>query len=144
MDMLTRRRAMMGAPEGGSGSDIPLNVNLLSSSETGYRTSRALSTSSNSDTYSGNSYISNYLPVNQTDVFQVSSVRANAGIHFYDENKTFISARSSGGNTEVLYLYKSGLSALTPNISIPASAAFVRITMTGRSINASHYYKRIQ
>lgn len=144
MDMMTRRRAMMGAPEGGSGSDIPLNVNLLSSSETGYRTSRALNTSSNSDTYSGKSYISNYLPVNQTDVFEVSSVRANTGIHFYDENKTFISARSSGSNTGVRYLYKSGLSALTPNISIPASAAFVRITMNGSSINASHYYKRIQ
>lgn len=134
----------MGATEGGSGSDIPLNVNLLSSSENGYMKSRALNTSANSNSYSGNSYISNYLPVNQTDVFEVKDVRANTGIHFYDENKSFISARSSQGNNGVRYLYKSGLSTLTPNFSIPANAAFVRITMNGSSISSSHYYKRIQ
>lgn len=141
---LFRRRAMMGAAEGGSGSDIPLNENLLSSSEAGYTASRTLNTSSNKNSYSGSSYISNYLPVNQTDVFEASVVRQNTGIHFYDENKTFLSAKSSGGNAGTRYLYKNGLSTLTPHISIPANAAFVRITMNGSSISSSHYYKRIQ
>ena len=125
-------------------SGIPINTNLLDSSAEGYRASRTLSTSSNSNSYSGSSYITNYLPVNSTDVFEAYVVRANTGIHFYDENKTFLSAVSSGGNNGTRYLYASGLSTLTPRIAIPSNAAFVRLSLDGKSISSSHYYKRIK